>query len=75
MAGKSALSIRAAVTTGFERCASSQTPLCCLAEFLDQLLGLGWDAADVRLVESQLLDLLGQAKERALQRQENSDAA
>jgi hypothetical protein len=74
MAAKLELSIRAAVTSGFERCSESEAPLCCLGEFLDQLRDLGWDSGDVRTVESSILELLGKAKEEALE-QHGSDPA
>jgi hypothetical protein len=67
MAAKLELSIRAAVTSGFERCSDSEAPLCCLGEFLDQLRELGWGSADVGAVESSILELLGKAKEDALE--------
>ena len=75
MAGKSHLSMRAAAMSGFARCSESTAPLCCLSEFLDSLSAIGWEPRDVRDVEKSVLELLGQAKEDALERQQNSDTA
>jgi hypothetical protein len=58
MRPKTRLSIRAAVMNGLARCAESETPLSCLANFLEKLAGLGWAADDIATVRNMVLKLL-----------------
>ena len=41
------------------RCTGSEAPLCCLGEFLEKLVEMGWDEDDVRAVQATVLRLLG----------------
>jgi len=59
---KSTLSIRAAVMNCLARCIESQAPLCCLGEFLEKLVAMGWNDDDVQTVQASVLHLLGRSK-------------
>ena len=52
---KSRLAIRAAVLNGLARCTESETPLVCLAVFLEKLADLGWQKDDVEAVHNMVL--------------------
>jgi hypothetical protein len=71
MAGKSQLSIRAAVMNCLARCAESDAPLCCLAEFLEKLGAMGWEPADVAQVQGVVLQILSKLGERHLERRQS----
>ena len=62
MATKAQLSINAAVTVCVARCMESQTPLCCLAECLEQLKEMGWTAGETNAVESAVIAELGKLR-------------
>ncbi len=59
VANKSKLTVRAAVMNCLARCSDSDAPLCCLGEFLEKLVEMGWNEGDVRTVRASVLRLLG----------------
>ena len=61
---KSTLSIRAAVMNCLARCIDSQAPLCCLGEFLEKLVAMGWSEDDIQIVQASVLHLLGRSNIR-----------
>jgi hypothetical protein len=74
MSGKSQLSVRAAVMNGLARCTESESPVCCLAEFLEKLVALGWEPGDVAQVQRAVLQLLGDLQERQIGRRQSDRA-
>jgi hypothetical protein len=58
VAGKSKLSVRAAVMNCLARCTGSEAPLCCLGDFLEKLGEMGWNPQDVQTVRTTVLRLL-----------------
>lgn len=61
VANKSELSLRAAIMSCLARCSESQAPLCCLGEFLEKLIEMGWSRDDVHSVQTSVLRLLNRA--------------
>lgn len=63
MAAKPESSVRMAVRASLVRCSQSCAPLACLAEFIEELLELGWDAESARRVEKEALAVLSRQLE------------
>jgi hypothetical protein len=61
--GPSQQEFRDAVWTAMNRCVGALSPTITLAEVLDELRRLGWDADDVRRVEKLTLECLGSVVE------------
>ena len=58
MSEKSELSVRAAVMNCLARCAESDAPLCCLADFLVRLRALEWSDEAIGQVETAVLGFM-----------------
>jgi hypothetical protein len=63
MAGRLQLAIKAATMSCLARCASSNSPLVCLSDFLENLAAMGWNAEDRQSVEQACLKELGQIRQ------------